>query len=339
MQIREIEYFMAVLETGSLTAAASRLFISQPALSQSIKKLENELGVELFFRDNNTLRITAAGEVFAREGMRLLERRDDLIKKVRDAGNVEFGRLRIALTPLYAQVFFSQIYSTFHSLYPTVEVEVFEAQGEEQEQMLLNRSIDLGFFASASTSPSIQCDPVYHERMVLLVPADSKINEIGYIDESSGMPFIDLEKVANEDFVGFLEKRSSLSHKVQAICEEHGFVPRLTYRSSYSPVIRSFVASGFGVGLVSYMTIYGLDLHSERIHVNYYNITGKQAERSYYCARVKDGYVSKAADAFYETCLRVHADIVSKTPEMRFFLECRRIDWSQFHRGKNYQKR
>ena len=51
MQIREIEYFMAVLETGSLTAAASRLFISQPALSQSIKKLENELGVELFFRD------------------------------------------------------------------------------------------------------------------------------------------------------------------------------------------------------------------------------------------------------------------------------------------------
>lgn len=338
MQIRELEYFMAVFETGSLTAAASRLFISQPALSQAIKKLENELGVELFYRDNNVLRITAAGEVFARESMRLLECRDDLVKKVRDAGNVEFGRLRIAMTPLYAQVFFPHVYSAFHSLYPTVEVEVVEAQGEEQEQMLLNRSIDLGFYASASASPSIICDPVYHERMVLLVPADSPLNDYGYIDESSGMPFIHLEKFASEDFVGFLANRSGLGAKMQAICEEHGFSPKLTYRSSYSPVIRSFVASGFGVGLVSYMTIYGLDLKSERTHVNYYNVTGKHAERSYYCARVKDGYVSKAAKAFFETCMRVHSDIVAKTPEMRFFLECRRIDWSQFHRGKNNER-
>ena len=78
MTFKLMEYVIAVSEEGSFSRAAQRLFISQPALSQSIRRAEEALGAEFFQRDTHTVRLTAAGELLVREGRELLRQREDL---------------------------------------------------------------------------------------------------------------------------------------------------------------------------------------------------------------------------------------------------------------------
>lgn len=338
MQLREIEYIIAVSEAKSLTVAAKRLHISQPALSQSIKKLEQELGVELFRRESRLVLLTSAGEVVVEEGRRMLDIRDDIQKKLTDLSENKSGKLKVGVTPLYGQVFFSKIYLEFRKRHPNIELQLFEAQGEDQEHMLLNGKIDVGLFASPSYCRALQYEPIYYERMVLVMSTDDALNRFGYVDPSTGMPFIDLKQMQDADFLGFTRERSNLAGRVDAICLEHGFQPRVVFKSKLSTVLRSLVSSGLGISLISWMAMYGIPLMATDNPVNYYNITGKEAERSYWCAFQREGYCSSIMKSFIETCHVVHEKMVNEDPIMRFFLASRSIDWTAFEQ-QNDSKR
>ena len=79
MTFKTIEYMLAILEEGGFSRAAQRLYISQPALSQAIRKAEEEIGTPLFVRDTRSIHLTAAGELLVREGRELIKQRDDLV--------------------------------------------------------------------------------------------------------------------------------------------------------------------------------------------------------------------------------------------------------------------
>jgi len=336
MQLREIEYLVAVKETGSLTAAANKMYVSQPALSQAIKKLEWELGITILERSSNSIRLSDAGELLAQEGKKLLSMASDVIKKVQDESLVSQKKLAIGITPLYGQAFFAEVYRDFMQQHPQTVMKIVESQAGAQEQLILDRTIDIGIFERPSENPSIESIPIYDERMVLLVDDSNPINEFGFIDEETKMPFMPLERIKDVGFVGYRhDGRNGLSDKTRSICLEHGFLPNVVYETSYSFIIRSVVSSGIGIGLTSYMSIYGLPLDSGSLKLRHYNVTGRAAERTYYCSYLKDSYLSSIASSFVDSCMKTHDNIVSRNPEMQFFIKCKGLDWSSSRIGKN----
>ena len=105
MQLRDIQYVIAAAEAGSFSKAALVVHVSQPALSQMIQRLEDELGVKLFIRKSNKVILTEEGAIFCEEGREILNRSQHLISRMREFKELTQGKLSIAIAPFYQKNF------------------------------------------------------------------------------------------------------------------------------------------------------------------------------------------------------------------------------------------
>ncbi|MCX6944388.1 MAG: LysR family transcriptional regulator [Opitutales bacterium] len=129
MELRQLRYFVAVAETGNISRAAQRIFLTQPALSRQIKALEGEVGQCLLERKANSIHLTPAGEAMLHEARAILQQADQAIERVRatSAG----GRLRIGYAPSLASGLLSPAVANFTQLHPRTRVELFDLSTEE----------------------------------------------------------------------------------------------------------------------------------------------------------------------------------------------------------------
>lgn len=131
MLLRQLSYFIAVVETGSFTQAAERCFISQSAVSQQIQALERELGVELIHRENRKFTLTAAGEHFYQKGRPLLKKLDSLCRETAELGQTASPGLRVGCLRGYSGPEFQMAVAEFARSHPEVPVEVFSGSHED----------------------------------------------------------------------------------------------------------------------------------------------------------------------------------------------------------------
>ncbi len=129
MELRQLRYFVAVAETGNISRAAQKIFLTQPALSRQIKALEGEVGQCLLERKANSIHLTPAGEAMLHEARAILQQADQAIERVRatSAG----GRLRIGYAPSLASGLLSPAVANFTQLHPRTRVELFDLSTEE----------------------------------------------------------------------------------------------------------------------------------------------------------------------------------------------------------------
>jgi DNA-binding transcriptional LysR family regulator len=138
MDQRRLEYFLAVVEEGGVTRAAKRLHVAQPSLSQALRTLETELGLELFHRVGRRLQLSAAGEAFvgpARQVLRAIDEARGAIAGVRD---LETGTLEIAALATLAVDPMAELVGRFRALHPGVQVRMLEAESAEGVSSLVN---------------------------------------------------------------------------------------------------------------------------------------------------------------------------------------------------------
>lgn len=131
MLLRQLNYFAAVVETGSFTEAAGRCHISQSAVSQQIQALERELGVELLHRKNRSFTLTAAGEHFYRKGRSLLNQLNKLCRETTEIGQASVPRLRVGCLKGYSGLEFQLAVAEFTQTYPEVPVEILNGSHED----------------------------------------------------------------------------------------------------------------------------------------------------------------------------------------------------------------
>ena len=310
---------ITISETKNLTAAAKVLHISQPALSKTVKKLEQELGTELLVRERRAVLLTPAGELLVEEGRKILNIRDNIYQELNRMLSCQSERLRIGMTPLYAQSFFPMVFTEFRRKYPNTAIDLYELQGEVQEDFLLRNEIDLGILASPSYRAQINYEPIYHERWVLIMDQESPYNRFGYTDKASGLPFIDLINVSDADFLGFSKNRANLAKQFDAICAEAGFTPNIIFTSNLSVVLRSMVSSGLGISIVSWMTLFMTSLADGLYPVKYYNFSGDQGKRTYWCAYNKASRSAKGIQDFIKICLKVHKNFAANYKDLQYY--------------------
>jgi DNA-binding transcriptional LysR family regulator len=141
MELRQLRNFVAVTETGNISRAAQKIFLTQPALSRQIKALEDEIGQCLLERQAHSIRLTPAGEALLREARELLQRADAMLERVRAAG--QSVRLRVGYAPSLASGLLSGAVANFSQKHPKARVELFDLSTKEMLAGLENDTLDV----------------------------------------------------------------------------------------------------------------------------------------------------------------------------------------------------
>ena len=161
MDLRQLENIVAIAEERSISRAAERLFISQPALSQQVSKLEARLGVPLFSRDKQGLSLTQAGKVYVENAKKILSIRDETYNRIYDIAAYRKGSISIGVSPGRSPMIVSKIYPQFQREFPGFNIQVFDISNAQTKEMLIQGTLDLGFLLLSDKEISARL-PISH---------------------------------------------------------------------------------------------------------------------------------------------------------------------------------
>nr|WP_288555721.1 LysR family transcriptional regulator [uncultured Mediterraneibacter sp.] len=142
MKIVQLEYFCAVSRYHSITQAAQKLYVTQPAISNAIKELEKEFSIQLFTRNKNHLSLTREGEIFYQKANALLQTIHQTSSELLDLGQ-QTVPIRIGIPPLLSTVFFPDMLIRFHKKYPDIPVELYEYGSIRAAELVQDETLDL----------------------------------------------------------------------------------------------------------------------------------------------------------------------------------------------------
>ena len=172
MELRRLEYFLAVAEAGHFTRAAESMHVSQPALSQQIKKLEAELGAPLFDRLGQGVELTEAGELLLPRARRVLSELEDAETAVEELRGLQRGTVRVGTVQTTGEYLIPGAVSRFHEAHPNVNVSVEERSAPGIERGLQDGALDLGVGFVTSEQNGLDVSPLFDESLVAIVGRD-----------------------------------------------------------------------------------------------------------------------------------------------------------------------
>ena len=251
MQLKALRYFIAVADNPTLSAAAQSLFVSQPALSQQIRKLEEEVGARLFERTGHMMRITPAGEVFLQGCRRILQIYESTQKEIQVIQSAEEQAVRFGISPFYSQHYLPRILPAFLAQNPGVKIDIIEDISHHLEQKLIDGELDFCTLPLFPENDRLEYETIYLEEILLATPRNHPLNA-HYPDaaENDGhFPYIDLSLLKNEAFIG-LKKIQKFSEMGMQLCREAGFVPNTVCETLNWETVHMLVATGLGVGFI-----------------------------------------------------------------------------------------
>jgi DNA-binding transcriptional LysR family regulator len=241
VELRQLEYFVAVARHGQFTRAADALWVTQSALSQQVRRLEAELGVVLLRRTPRGAELTPAGEdLLARAEVALAELARAREELDRHAG-VTRGRVRVAATTVDTLRLPAAL-ATFHRAHPGLQLALRHAPATEVLGLVLTGGVDVGVAGSPhrETPVGLRVDELSEEAMSAMLPPD---------DPLAGGPPIGLGDLSGRAFI-LPEPGSGLREAVIAACEEAGFSPVPLFEISDPTTVRHLVHAGLGVSVV-----------------------------------------------------------------------------------------
>ncbi len=171
LELRHLRYLLAVAEHGSFTRAAEELRISQPTLSQQVRQLERTVGVQLLDRTGRSMRLTDAGETYARHARRALRDLAAAQRAVQDVQDLTRGHLRLAVTPTFTAYLVGPLVAELHAHHPGITLDVREMTQDRIESALLADDVDLGIAFAGAHLPGITAATLFTETLSLVTGA------------------------------------------------------------------------------------------------------------------------------------------------------------------------
>lgn len=242
MELRQLRYLLALAEERHFTRAAAREHIAQPALSQQIRRLEDEVGLPLVERTTRRVALTEAGELLVARGRRILAEVDAAQSELEGLRGIQRGHVTVGVLHTMGPVDVSLVLALFHERHPGVELTVREHSSEELAEMLRIDEIDLAFLSVTERieSHGLGLQQLISEELVAVLPRDHALAE---------RPRIRMAELAEEKFISYREG-SRLREALESAGRDAGFEPRVTLESNESPRIRRLVARGLGVAIL-----------------------------------------------------------------------------------------
>jgi LysR family transcriptional regulator, hydrogen peroxide-inducible genes activator len=246
MNLRDLQYLVAVADHRHFGRAAEVCFVSQPTLSTQLKKLETELGVELVERNRGHILLTDAGERIVERARAVLRESDQIRAIARQASDPETGTLRIGLFPTLAPYLLPHVVPGLHARFPRLELLLVEEKTEVVHQQLITGALDVGILALPVHDDRLHVESLFTEDFVLAVPS-------GHPLASRPDPVTPLT-LAGENVL-LLEEGHCLRDQALAVCSLAGVDERSGFRATSLETLRQMVAAGVGVTLLPRLAV------------------------------------------------------------------------------------
>nr|WP_246331019.1 LysR substrate-binding domain-containing protein [Saccharopolyspora hordei] len=241
--MRHLRAFVAVAEELNFRRAAVRLHMSQPPLSQQIKRLEHEVGVPLLRRTTRRVSLTAAGEAFLREARKTLEAADAAPRLARQAAAGEIGVVRLGFSGQTSYQVMLLIVRTFRQRYPDVRLEIVSPLfGGELVERIHQQEVDAGLLRLPVPTEGLCVRELEQHPLAVALPERHRL---------AGRRSVGVGELRSEPMVSYPTNRGSVVNQlVQAACLRHGFSPHFVQEAPDTHTILSLVGAGTGIGLV-----------------------------------------------------------------------------------------
>ncbi len=162
-------YFLTIAKLGNLSKAAEQLYVSQPALSKYIQRLEASLGTQLFDRSVNPMRLNECGKLYLEYVLDSIEKERQLFDKMQEIEQTVRGTLRLGIPSFCGQCYLPKVLPRFSAEFPHVRIELYEKTGDIIEQALVNQQIDLAILHPPIINENLSYAPLLKERILLAV--------------------------------------------------------------------------------------------------------------------------------------------------------------------------
>lgn len=283
MELYQLEYFVEVARQGSFTRAARKVGIVQPALSQQIKRLEEEFGTPLFVRDRRQARLTPAGDTLLEHARQLLSLAQHARESIVGLARLKHGRLSIAAIPAVSAFYLPAQINRFRRKHPGIELVILEESSTGVAEWVANGTAELGFMQLPEADARLDIRELLTEPHEVLVPVRHPL---------AGARSISLKQLADEPFIQY---RGKVRDAVAQACREAGFAPRIACATSELATVHALAEAGLGIAVLPRMAI-----PSSLRRVKSVPLARPQLLRTIGVAVRRDAPVSAAARAFLD---------------------------------------
>jgi LysR family transcriptional regulator, transcription activator of glutamate synthase operon len=242
MELRQLRYLVALAEERHFTRAAAREHVAQPALSQQIRRLEDEVGLPLVERTTRQVTITGAGQLLVARARRVLTELDAVSAELEALRGVTTGHVTVGAMHTMGPVDVSLALAIFHQRHPAVELTVREQSSEELAQMLRDDELDLAFLSVTERveSHGLGLHQLVSEELVAVLPEGHRL---------AHRRKLRMAELDGEEFISYREG-ARLRELLMAAGRHAGFQPQIKLESNESGRIRRLVARGMGVAIL-----------------------------------------------------------------------------------------
>ncbi len=314
--ISGMDYVYAVWQARSFSAAARRLFVSQPALSAAIKRVEAEIGLPLFDRSRSPLQLTDAGKAYIEAAERIYRIQRDLERYCGDLAGLASGTLQLGGTNFFASCFLPPMIEAFSKKYPQIRLTVTESDSADLYHKLANGELDVIVDSGIYDASLYDILPFYTDQLLLAVPAGLAINTrselqacrlrredilAGRHRDGTVQP-VSLAAFAEEPFL-LLGKGNDMHRRAKGLFQAAKVTPQV--RLYLNQLMTAFHMARQGLG-PTFLTDTLVRLAAPTEALVYYRLSGELATRQTFLAVKKRGYRTKAMEGFLACSLALY---------------------------------
>lgn len=317
---QDMKYIYQVYQDGSFSAAAEHLYMSQPALSIAVRRVEESIGAEIFDRSRRPLALTEAGQAYidTLHYIRYLE--EDLAHRIEDLRGLQTGTLRLGGTHYLNCYILAPILAGFSHLYPGVRLDLFEDSALKLQGYLQRRDLDLTLSCAPEIVEQFEHKPAFYDHVLLAlhrdIPLPDELDAFALSADDilkcrhleSGCPRVDLTYFKDLDFI-LLRQGNNLYNRGRQMFEEAGFTPKIKMTISQMVTSYRLADNGLGAAFISDRLV-----RSKRSHLRFYKINSEYTDRLFYFLLPRRDYTPFAVRRFMDYA-------VANIPHPGFHLE------------------
>lgn len=303
---QDMKYIYQIYQDGSFSVAAEHLYMSQPALSIAVRRVEESIGAEIFDRSRRPVTLTEAGQAYidTLHYIRYLE--EDLAHRIEDLRGLQTGTLRLGGTHFLNCYILAPILADFARLYPGIKLELFEDSALKLQGWLQRRDLDLTLSCAPEIVEQFEHKPAFSDHVLLAVhrdiPLPQELNILALTADDilkqrhlkQDCPRVDLTHFREVDFI-LLRQGNNLYDRGRKMFAEAGFEPKI--KMTISQMVTSYRLADNALGAVF---ISDRLVRSKRSHLRFFKINSEFTDRLFYFLLPKRDYTPFAVRRFMD---------------------------------------
>ena len=303
-------YVLEVYKKGSFSRAAESLYVSQPSLSASIKRIEDKIKTPIFDRSTNPISLTEVGKEYVKYALEIDGKERDFEMYVLDSKNLLAGTIRLGGTSLFSSFMLPKIISNFKQKHPNINFEVVEDNTKNLMQKLSHGDIDIVIDNAKIASDDITASHYTEETILLAVPKNFEINDklvscvlstddVKNDKHLEGAKSVSIVEFKDLPFI-LLNPENDTGKRALKIFNKHGITPNVVFNLDQQVTAFNLSGTGIGISFISDTLIKNISHNST---FNYFKLKDKETLRNVYFYKKTNRYLSHACQEFIKQSL------------------------------------